>query len=956
MTARTRLALAVFGMVALVAAPALGQQPRFYPDDPLRAEPAPLPVTNVQHRALSELLELVNGIITPHGQRQPADGVIEAQGVNTLGEVMDGDWYVNRHWMHRMTLDELQRGPGTDRPPAMEHPWAVFVVKPYGVNPGLMVVDEKQDLYLLRFDPPGHRGLATSAEIVTSRFLYALGYHVTENYLVDFGRRQLKAFEDGQTVSSSGKWRALVEEDIDLFLRDVPVSPDGAYRAVATRVPATRSQLLGPFQVWGTRSDDPNDVVPHEHRRDLRGLFVFYAWLNNTKAEAVDTQDIVVTVDGVSRLRHFLVDFTGSLGSSAREGPKTAWEGREASLPSFSEIRGNMLGLGIFTRDWMRARYPTDLPDVGRFDGATFDPEAWKTAYPIAPFENRLPDDTFWAARQVMAFSDDEIRAIVRTGQYGQEAEDWITNSLIERRNRIGRLYFARVLPLDAIRVSGDSLQFEDLGVEHGFATARSYTIEWRGFDNAANRERDLLGTGPDVPAGARALEPGGYAAVRIHAGDPAMRVTAYLRRTAGGFDVVGLDRSWPGKVVVAPPKPASADVRVYDDLSPRQQKLFETYVNGYNTSRGVQLTPQQAFVRLTLSEQSTFYAITHALSHSALTDQDGAPLGMAIDRIAAVERVAGQYAGKGGDEQFRLYVRLEPGTRDVLEKSREFFKDHENTVYHIGYPHSYRQIGKEPNMQFSLSEDGLRADIDVDYRSSKSPQALFNGHLTAANSDVRVGDNTQRHNGRWGGLVAWWQDFIGHLHEPDTIEGEALGLNRPDVPTPTPPDRPAGAEPERIEDATQEFLSDWLVRHEYDQALQFLSPRSYACLNLTDNARDQSLDAAASRRELLTLMKYSAGRLTGRRTLTDAIEAFTPRDPKRPVVDHAFKREFLVTPMSAAEAAHYMCDEAPPDGPDATYFGVAFRFRVPTGADFGLLWTKEQGHWRLIAYQALKP
>ena len=33
---------------------------------------------------------------------------------------------------------------------------------------------------------------------------------------------------------------------------------------------------------------------------------------------------------------------------------------------------------------------------------------------PITAFENRLPDDTFWAAKQVMAFTDEEIRAIVQ--------------------------------------------------------------------------------------------------------------------------------------------------------------------------------------------------------------------------------------------------------------------------------------------------------------------------------------------------------------------------------------------------------------------------------------------------------------------------------------------------------------------------------------------------------------
>src|SRR4029077_7909717 len=125
----------------------------------------------------------------------------------------------------------------------------------------------------------------------------------------------------------------------------------------------------------------------------------------------------------------------------------------------------------------------------------------------------------------------------------------------------------------------------------------------------------------------------------------------------------------------------------------------------------------------LTVSEQTTFYAITHALMHTTLTDSTGAPLGLAIDRVAGVERIAGQYAGHGGDEQFRVYVNLKPDTRDVLGKSREFFSDHENTVYHIGFPHSYRQGGKEPNMHFSIPEDGLRGDIDVDYRSSRSPQ-----------------------------------------------------------------------------------------------------------------------------------------------------------------------------------------------------------------------------------------
>jgi hypothetical protein len=48
---------------------------------------------------------------------------------------------------------------------------------------------------------------------------------------------------------------------------------------------------------------------------------------------------------------------------------------------------------------------------------------------------------------------------------------------------------------------------------------------------------------------------------------------------------------------------------------------------------------------------------------------------------------------------------------------------------------------------QFSLSRDESRADIDVDYRSSRFPVALFNGHLTASNSDIRASGNDAKHN-----------------------------------------------------------------------------------------------------------------------------------------------------------------------------------------------------------------
>ena len=119
--------------------------------------------------------------------------------VNTLGEVIDGDWYVNRHANHRMTTAELQRGHGNDHPPLASAPWQVLIVKPFGVNPGLLIADAKNDLYIMRFDLRDHEGLATGAQMVTSQFFYALGYHVGENYIVRFDRSRLVAHSQAET-------------------------------------------------------------------------------------------------------------------------------------------------------------------------------------------------------------------------------------------------------------------------------------------------------------------------------------------------------------------------------------------------------------------------------------------------------------------------------------------------------------------------------------------------------------------------------------------------------------------------------------------------------------------------------------------------------------------------------------------------------------------------------------
>ena len=196
--------------------------------------------------------------------------------------------------------------------------------------------------------------------------------------------------------------------------------------------------------------------------------------------------------------------------------------------------------------DWARAHYP-HYPSVGRFESKFFEPEKWKSNYPVPAFENRLPDDTFWAAKQVAAFTNEQIRAIVKTGEFSDpEAERWLADCLIARRDKIGKTYFARMLPLDHFAVQDGKLTFEDLAVKYDLLPKRDYTVQWSWFDNAKDERTPLpQETGFTLPK--RLLEGSGeaYALAEISSGDSHQTVTVYLRRRLDRMEVVGIDRAW---------------------------------------------------------------------------------------------------------------------------------------------------------------------------------------------------------------------------------------------------------------------------------------------------------------------------------------------------------------------------------------------------------------------------
>jgi hypothetical protein len=441
-----------------------------------------------------------------------------------------------------MTIEELVRGPDRDNPPSMDGPWKVLTAKSEGITPGFLIEDSRGVRYFVKFDPLTNPEMASAADVVGSKFFYAFGYHVPENYVVSFAREQLVVTPKSTIKDALGKKRTMTSRDVNEVLLKVPRDAQGRLRAVASLF--IKGQELGPFRYHGTRLDDPNDIVPHEHRRDLRGLFVFASWLGHDDSRAINTDDFLVEENGLRYIKHYLIDF-GSILGSASEKANSARSGN-AHLFAWKPAAIQFISLGLYVPRWARAHYP-DLPSVGRFEYKIFDPEKFKSEYLNPAFENRLPDDTLWAAKQVMAFTDEEIRAIVKTGQYSDpKAEEWIVKCLIERRNKIGRTYFPRVLPLDRFQVQGERLVFEDLAAKYGLSSAQTHTVQWSQFDNKGEQKTSLDGeTNFTIPKELKKAALGEYFAADIHGDDPDKTVTVYIRKENDGIRVVGIDRTW---------------------------------------------------------------------------------------------------------------------------------------------------------------------------------------------------------------------------------------------------------------------------------------------------------------------------------------------------------------------------------------------------------------------------
>jgi hypothetical protein len=478
-----------------------------------------------------------------------------ALGVNALDEVPDSTWFTNRIDTRALSPVEVGRGPATAGSPEPHMPWTIESTKVGGRDPGFLIRDARGEKFLLKFDKAGFPELETAADVIVSRLLWAIGYHAPEDHIVYFRPSDLVLDPDAVKKDVFDRKKPLDRTELDRTLGELDVGPDGRIRGLASRL--LEGEVLGGHPAEGVRADDPNDRIPHELRRELRGAYAIFAWLDHSDIKEDNSLDMWVAdaADPARKyVRHYWVDFGLSLGVQGAQA-RDRRRSHEYKI-DFAAMGRQLVTLGIYRRNW-EGRTSPPLRGVGLYEATTFDPARWHPMTPsYVPFLASDRFDQAWAARLIMRFTRDQLRAAVVAARLSDpRAADYLVDTLIARQRATGRTWFARVSPLEGFTViergGAHLLCFADPALGHGLDPVASTRYRYTRHDRAgaalgAVTVRAAAGTSSCL--GPIAAAPGdGYTIVRIETTRPrpvgAVLVHLAPDPAGGGPRVIGIWR-----------------------------------------------------------------------------------------------------------------------------------------------------------------------------------------------------------------------------------------------------------------------------------------------------------------------------------------------------------------------------------------------------------------------------
>jgi hypothetical protein len=476
----------------------------------------------------------------------------EAKNVNALDEVPDSTWFVDRRrdptapddqprW-NPLAPELVEHGPAVEDPPVP--PFTVLREKTVGSAGGVVVRDARGVQYQFKFDPPEYPGLVTSIETVAARLAWAAGWRVPATTLLDVQVNDLRFAPDAWTVD---RWDHHIPFTFDnLKTKVASITNQGVVRVVAGRW--IEGEALGWFSYFGRNKHDPNDRVPHQDRRDLRGFGVWASWVDDIDTFDNNTLDVYVGAPGHGHVVHYQQGVGASFGRFAGK-PIPYWMGQSTYF-SPGRVFGSLATLGLLRAPWQderleRAREETmiEWPEFGFFDAEHFDPKHWQPVAPNPAFVRQTRRDRYWGAKQIVAFNEEEVRAAIRAGHYRPVAAEHLFRVLWQRRERIARAFFSDVAPLDHFQLPGDQLCFDDLWLKAGLGDAAG--VSYRATETTAGGRPlsvDAMRRCLVLPAaiGYRTIELRARRSGDKHEG-PAVRV--HLVELRGVRHIVGVER-----------------------------------------------------------------------------------------------------------------------------------------------------------------------------------------------------------------------------------------------------------------------------------------------------------------------------------------------------------------------------------------------------------------------------
>ncbi len=430
-----------WAVAALVAGIALtGCAARSFDPLPLRPEPIAyadtLPIPEPEERAERRKLRalLVHGPLQLAEPFDPGEG--ESLNLTHDDDVVSSAWWERRVGYRRITPEDLALGPtSAENAPATSGPLEIKSVKTDGVTPGFTMKDANGHTYIVK---PGLMHLTSAAGVIGNRLMWGMGCHVPEDYVTEFDFSRLVVDEDA-TIEELGVERPLTIEDLRTLLeRTEPIEGERYLAFASLYLPGVPK---GPFFFEGRRDDDPNDYFDHQHRRELRALWVFSSWINNTDMREGNTLDVYVNP---GYLRHYLIDFGATMGSSSTR-PKHRKDETERPIDLYRFI-GRIATLDLYKQPWEDHPVEPLGPALGFMHGEGFDPDSWKSSWTNPAFQDMTDADSYWAAKILAAFTDEQIRGAVGAGGFSDHRSvDTLTALLRLRRDRIVEYYYERV-------------------------------------------------------------------------------------------------------------------------------------------------------------------------------------------------------------------------------------------------------------------------------------------------------------------------------------------------------------------------------------------------------------------------------------------------------------------------------------------------------------------------------